>query len=326
MAHDSHNAHAHHDDHGGHSHAHVGPFTLVAVLLALLVFTVLTVGQAQAEVYLQSALDMKFPAWVNIVVVMAIACVKAALVMAFFMQLKYDNPINTAAMVFCFAGVIIFIGFTSMDLLTRDRVTPWKAGQVVKGGTIVPVKAARDSFQTIFFTDAAYRESRLVSRLIDTCAHDLAGRADFYRDQAREDAIAASEAVAHVASEIRDGMLYRKPIPNARRHAQDLLTAAAAKSSSGAQSLINECARLIESQELPGDSEAALKADFEALASHSHSKSHGLHEGHGHVVLSTKNMSRPRVGASGALFTAPADPHAHDSSHDAAPSKPAGAH
>jgi cytochrome c oxidase subunit 4 len=122
--------------HGVHeSHVIVGPFTLRAVLAILLMFTVLTVAFAQAEVWAQHYFDIVLPWWVNVAVAMSIAVVKAVLVMAYFMQLKYDNPINTVLMLFTFAALAIFIFFTGLDLFTRGEVDERKSGQVVPGGS-----------------------------------------------------------------------------------------------------------------------------------------------------------------------------------------------
>ncbi len=122
--------------HGQHaSHAIVGPITLRTVLGVLLFFTILTVAQAQAEVAIAHALDFTFPRWVNVAFCMGIAVVKAALVMLYFMQLRYDNPLNSVIMgvtLFCFA---IFVGFTALDLGNRGSVYDFKVKQVVAGGT-----------------------------------------------------------------------------------------------------------------------------------------------------------------------------------------------
>lgn len=121
--------------HGQHaSHVIVGPFTLRSVLVVLLVLTVATVGQAQLEVYLSHLWDIEFPKWVNVAFCMAIATVKALLVMGFFMQLRYDNPINSVIMAFTIFALGLFLGFTSLDLGGRDRVYHEKAPQVSAGG------------------------------------------------------------------------------------------------------------------------------------------------------------------------------------------------
>jgi cytochrome c oxidase subunit 4 len=121
----------------------VGPFTLRTVLALLLFFTVLTVGQAQLEVYLSHALDIEFPRWVNIVFCMGIAVIKALLVMGYFMQLKYDNPINSVVMAFTFLGLGLFLGFTALDLGGRGSVYEWKVNYQVPGGTNTTVDKAK---------------------------------------------------------------------------------------------------------------------------------------------------------------------------------------
>jgi cytochrome c oxidase subunit 4 len=129
--------------HGQHeSHAIVGPFTLRLVLGILLFFTLLTVGQAQAEVWISHALDIELPKWINVSIVLSIATVKALLVMAYFMQLRYDNPLNTIVMLFCFFGFALFLGFTSLDLFNRDTVYDFRSGQIIEGGTGTTVKTA----------------------------------------------------------------------------------------------------------------------------------------------------------------------------------------
>ncbi|HYF15060.1 MAG TPA: cytochrome C oxidase subunit IV family protein [Phycisphaerales bacterium] len=134
------------DPHGGtpHTHVIVPPITYRTVLAFLLFFTLLTVGVAQAEVWAMGYFDIHLPWWVNVVGAMSIAVVKSLLVMAFFMQLKYDNPINTVAMAFCFFGVFLFLFFTGLDLFTRERVYPEKNQYVVPGGTSAGVASANN--------------------------------------------------------------------------------------------------------------------------------------------------------------------------------------
>lgn len=131
-----------------HGHVIVPPITLTTILGLLLMFTVLTVGIAQFEMWIMSYFQIELPRWVNVAGAMSIAAIKAALVMAYFMQLRYDNPMNTVAMLFCFVAVGLFLFFTSLDLFTRNRVYPYKATIVVSGGTGVTgkplVDAARD--------------------------------------------------------------------------------------------------------------------------------------------------------------------------------------
>lgn len=125
------------DPHGGtpHTHVIVPPITLRLILGALLAFTVLTVATAQLESWIMGYFSISLPAWLNVAGAMLIASVKAALVMAYFMQLRYDNPMNTIVMLFCFFAVGLFLLFTSLDLFTRDRVYNYKGTYAVQGGT-----------------------------------------------------------------------------------------------------------------------------------------------------------------------------------------------
>jgi len=124
-----------HGDHAGHhGHVIVSSFTLKAVLGVLIVLTLATVGQAQLEVFIQNHFDMVFPKWVNVVACMGIAVVKAALVCLYFMQLKYDNPLNSIVFLFTLLGVGLFLGFTALDIGTRDSIYEYKSRQIIEGG------------------------------------------------------------------------------------------------------------------------------------------------------------------------------------------------
>jgi cytochrome c oxidase subunit IV len=138
------------EGHGQHaSHVIVGPFTLRTVLGFLLLFTVLTVGLAQAEVAIQNALGITLPWWVNVAVAMSIAVVKSLMVMAYFMQLKYDNPINTVLMMFTFGALFLFLFFTGLDLFNRGLLDPQKQPQIIAGGTGKQVKGTGDKPLTL---------------------------------------------------------------------------------------------------------------------------------------------------------------------------------
>lgn len=126
----------HYGAHGQHaSHVIVGPFTLRTVLAILLFFTALTVATAQLEVWIMGHFGITLPLWINVAGAMTIATIKTLLVMAYFMQLRYDNPMNSVAMAFCFAALCIFVGFTALDLFGRPLVYDFKAGPIVAGGT-----------------------------------------------------------------------------------------------------------------------------------------------------------------------------------------------
>lgn len=127
------------DPHGDHAHPHghvvVGWRTQVGVLAVLLALTALTVAFYNAEAWAESAFNIHLPGWVNIVGAMAIATVKATLVCMYFMQLRYDKPLNTFVLLFCMLGVGLFLFFSSLDLATRGRVTAFKQDEIVAGGT-----------------------------------------------------------------------------------------------------------------------------------------------------------------------------------------------
>ncbi|MBL8763108.1 MAG: cytochrome C oxidase subunit IV family protein [Phycisphaerae bacterium] len=134
--------HAHAADHprthghwNPHTHVVVSARTLTSVLVILLVFTFLTVGAAKAEQFVMYTIGFPLPGWVNVAVALSIAVVKAVLVAMFFMQLKYDNPMNSLVMIFCLMALASFLGFTMLDLGQRNSIYPFKSEYIVPGGT-----------------------------------------------------------------------------------------------------------------------------------------------------------------------------------------------
>ncbi|TVS13821.1 MAG: hypothetical protein EA424_20870 [Planctomycetaceae bacterium] len=95
--------HGSQDEHHGIGHVIPAP-VLIAVFLALIVLTVITVAAS----YLPLG---EFEIWVA----MGIATAKAALVAAYFMHLRYDNPLNAILFIFCLLFVALFVGFVLMD-------------------------------------------------------------------------------------------------------------------------------------------------------------------------------------------------------------------
>lgn len=95
-----------------HSHSHPGPKTYAAVLGALLVLTVITVGAAYFDF-----------GSMNTVIALVIASVKASLVALFFMHLKNDkfNAILFVGGVFFLA---VFMIFTLFDVEHRVPLYP----------------------------------------------------------------------------------------------------------------------------------------------------------------------------------------------------------
>lgn len=97
---------AHHDDHD-HGYAHVSPIPqLIGVFLVLIVLTVLTTQTTEWHLG-------RFEIWVS----MAIATLKATLVGAYFMHLRYDKAFNILAFLSAFAFAALFVLFAMMDSL-----------------------------------------------------------------------------------------------------------------------------------------------------------------------------------------------------------------
>lgn len=128
---------AEYDEHGHKDHGHfiVPAFTLRSVLLILLFFTLLTVGAARGEQWVSTTFNVVIPQWMNVFVALSIATVKTILVVMFFMQLKYDNPMNTLIFVFTVITVAFFLGFTAIDLGQRGTLDPRKSFNLMRGGT-----------------------------------------------------------------------------------------------------------------------------------------------------------------------------------------------
>ena|SRR5688572_16973445 len=111
-------AHAHAGDHGhdahGHGaldmgHHHVSSAAMFTnVLVTLLVLTVITVGASRLD----------FGA-ANMLIAMAIASVKASLVILFFMHVKWDTAINKIVFLSSFLFLSLLFIFTLADQATR---------------------------------------------------------------------------------------------------------------------------------------------------------------------------------------------------------------
>lgn len=108
-----HDNHSHGHDHGhgelqmGHHHVSSSQM-FVNVLLALLVLTVVTVGASRFD--FGSA---------NLLIAMLIASVKASLVVAFFMHVKWDTAINKIVFLGSFLFLSLLFIFTLADQATR---------------------------------------------------------------------------------------------------------------------------------------------------------------------------------------------------------------
>ncbi len=128
--------HAAHGSHGGgHGHHIVPRRVLLLVLGILMFFTLATVGAALAEQWIAATFNIVIPQWVNVAVALSIAVVKSIVVAAFFMQLKYDNPVNSLVVIFTLFCFAFFLGFTMIDLGNRGIIYDYKGQHINRGGT-----------------------------------------------------------------------------------------------------------------------------------------------------------------------------------------------
>jgi cytochrome c oxidase subunit 4 len=96
------------------SSVHVSPIsTYITIFLALMVFTALTVGVAFVNL-----------GSFNPVVALGVACVKATLVILYFMHVKYSSRLTKLTVVLSLFFVAILFAETLMDYATRG----WEAG------------------------------------------------------------------------------------------------------------------------------------------------------------------------------------------------------
>src|ERR1051325_4758991 len=97
--------------HGNDSHHHIIPLsTYVKVLTVLLVLTVVTVAVSHFD----------FGA-MNTVINLGIASIKASLVLAIFMHLKYDDKLYIVVFLTAIFFLIVMYFFSVLDIFTRVR-------------------------------------------------------------------------------------------------------------------------------------------------------------------------------------------------------------
>lgn len=98
--------------HHGDEISHVTPVRLlIGVWAALMVLTVITVAVTSIDLGSR----------INLIIAMAIATVKAGLVVTYFMHLRWDRPFNTLV----FLGSLLFVSlFISMTLFDKSEYEP----------------------------------------------------------------------------------------------------------------------------------------------------------------------------------------------------------
>lgn len=93
----------------GGSHHHIIPFNVyIKIISILLVLTVVTVAAAQVDF-----------GKMNTVIAMLIASVKAGLVLAYFMHLKYDDRLFLVAFFSAVFFLIVLYAFCWVDIYSR---------------------------------------------------------------------------------------------------------------------------------------------------------------------------------------------------------------
>jgi cytochrome c oxidase subunit IV len=131
-------AHAAHKDDGA-VHSHISsPGFYIGVFSALIALTILTVGQSYVDL-----------GQLNLLAVIAIATTKAALVVSFFMHLRWDNKFNALIFISCLFFIGVFFAYTMNDTNRRGeldadqnvKVLP-KTGEEAPGGFVEVAPAA----------------------------------------------------------------------------------------------------------------------------------------------------------------------------------------
>jgi cytochrome c oxidase subunit 4 len=116
----------HHDDHhaadGHHGIAHVASIkVLLGTWIALMFLTIITVAATKVD----------FGPSINLALAMAIAVIKATLVVLFFMHLFYDKLFHTVIIVGGILMASLFVGFTLMDSGQYQDAIIWTPTTVV---------------------------------------------------------------------------------------------------------------------------------------------------------------------------------------------------
>jgi cytochrome c oxidase subunit 4 len=105
-----------HQDDAHHGLAHVAATKVLLVTGGtLLVLTLVTVLATKVD----------FGANINLAVAMAIAVIKATLVILFFMHLRYDRLFHSVVFVGAILAAALFVGFTLMDSNQYQQTNIW---------------------------------------------------------------------------------------------------------------------------------------------------------------------------------------------------------
>ena len=103
-----------HDEH--HGIAHVAAVrVLLGTWIILMILTLITVGATKVD----------FGANYNLALAMAIAAIKATLVVLFFMHLRYDKVFHSVLVVGSLLAASLFVGFALMDSNQYQATNIW---------------------------------------------------------------------------------------------------------------------------------------------------------------------------------------------------------
>jgi len=111
-----------------HTEHHIVPIkTLTAVILTLGMLTIITIAAAQVDL-----------GSFNVPLAMLIAGVKASLVIAIFMGLKYDNRTNALVLAIGLVLAFVFLVFTLLDTNFRGDTSATESGTIMEAEQAVP--------------------------------------------------------------------------------------------------------------------------------------------------------------------------------------------
>lgn len=102
-----------------HAEHHVVPVkTYLAVFFALLALTFLTVTAARMDLGEPDVFGFRVP--LNVIVALSIACIKATLVVLFFMHVKYSERLVQLVVASAFVWLVFLIAITLSDYGSRS--------------------------------------------------------------------------------------------------------------------------------------------------------------------------------------------------------------
>lgn len=97
-----------HNAGGDHAEPHITPKTYLIIYAILMSLMFLTLGAAFVDL-----------GWANFFLAMAIAGAKMALILLFFMHIRYSDRLTQVFSVAAFLWFLLFVVFTLNDYLTR---------------------------------------------------------------------------------------------------------------------------------------------------------------------------------------------------------------